>query len=150
MKKILIALSFVGLSLLGVGAVSAQYYNYDTSGYTNTMYSNYSYTYPQSYGNYYGNYNYGNYYGNNYYGGVGSYTIGCTTYYYNTRTGAQLYTQYICSNYNSYYPYNYYNNYSYPVQYYYYYTNPYPSYNYGNQYCTYRYIGNIWYPTCGY
>lgn len=154
MKKILFALAFAGLGVVGFSVANAQYYDYGTSydygsydygtsmydasymmtGYTDTNYS--SYSYPQS--NYYygGNYNYGGGYGSGYgyygSGGIGSYTIGCTTYFYNTRTGAQLYTRYICTTYQQptyYYP-------SYPT---------YPS----TQYCTYKYISGAWYPSCG-
>lgn len=176
MKKILFALTLVGFSVAGLVIANAQYYdyygtsnNYDNYGYgtysdstyygyTDTGYSNYSY--PQNY--YYGgNYGYGSgyspsystgYYGS---GGIGSYTVGCTTYYYNTRTGAQLYTRYICNTYQYQQPTCYYtcnNSYTYP----YYYGNNYGNYyggsNYygGTQYCTYRYVNGSWYPSCGY
>lgn len=143
MKKILFILSLVSFSLVGIGTASAQYYT-NTNMYS---YGNYTYSNP-SYGNYssysYPGYSYPNYtYSNNYsysnsayYGGVGSYTIGCTTYYYNTRTGAQLYTSNICNTYNT--------NYSYNYQY------QYPSYNYTypstSQYCTYGYYNGSWSP----
>lgn len=87
-----------------------------------------------------------------------SYTIGCTTYYYDQYSGQQLYTKYICTTNNyqapAYTPsYNY--SYSYPQQYYTYTTYPsnysyYDNYNYcngyygsncgyGTSYCNYQY-----------
>jgi hypothetical protein len=134
MKKLLFILTLAGCGILTANAQYYDYngydygsYSYDTSynttAYANTNYS--TYTYPQTY---YGG-NYGNNY-SNYNGGIGSYTIGCTTYYYNTRTGAQLYTSYICNNYQytppTYYP-------TYPITY--------PS---QSQYCTYGYQNGNW------
>ncbi|MEZ0209299.1 MAG: hypothetical protein ACAH17_03945 [Candidatus Paceibacterota bacterium] len=141
MKKILLTLSFACCTALGLATASAQYYpsydygsysydtSYTTTGYANTSYSSY---YPQTY--------YGGIYGKNsstYNGGIGSYTIGCTTYYYNTRTGAQLYTSYICSTYQPQ-----------PTTYTYSTTYPsYPSYTYPtSQYYTYGYSNGSWYP----
>lgn len=171
MKKILISLSLAGLSFVGFATVWAQYYDYGSyssdSYYMDTSYSNYSstYTYPQTYSPYNADsYRYRSK------SGVGSYTIGCITYYYNARTGAQLYTENICTTncayqypstcqltYSYTYPvtYTYPTSYSYPVNYSYpsNYYNSYPYYGnyYGNtQYCTYSYVNGGWYPNCGY
>lgn len=151
MKKLLFILTLAGCGIL---TANAQYYDYNgydygsysydtlynTTAYANTSYSNY---YPQTYS---GN-NYGTNY-SNYNGGIGSYTIGCTTYYYNTRTGSQLYTSYICSNYTTPSAYQYQTNYQYqqPT---YYQTQTYPvtSYpSYPSQYQTYGYNNGTWYP----
>lgn len=158
MKKTLLLLSILGSSLIGLATVSAQYYGNTT---TNTSYGS-SYSYGQNHGG-----------GQNYSGGIGSYTIECTTYYYNTRTMAPLYTQNICTN-------NYQTNYQYPQEttYYYpaalyydydyqYYTQPTYQYQYsypydyryvggnygshygsGSNYCTYQYVNGGWYG-CG-
>ena len=174
MKKILIALSLVGLSFVGFAMAGAQYYGYGSYSYDNyyyadASYSGYSSTYPQTHSQYYtDSYRYRSK------DGVGSYTIVCTTYYYNTRTGAQLYTENICTTYCTYqypstcqptysYPvtYTYPTTYTYPVNYSYpsnyYYTTPsytypyYGNYYYGStQYCTYSYVNGSWYPNCGY
>lgn len=146
MKKTLLLLSILGASLLGLATVSAQYYGNTT---TNTSYGS-SYSYGQNHGNYNG--------------GTGSYTIGCTTYYYNTRTGAQLSTQNICTNYQYqqeptyYYPttayYEYYTQPTYQYQYSYPYDYGYVGGNYGSyygsgsNYCTYQYVNGGWYG-CG-
>jgi hypothetical protein len=141
MKKLLLPLIITGLAVVGLTTASAQYYGsydygaysydnttYSATGYTNTSYT--SYDYPEmSSQSYYGGRRGGNYYGN-YGGGIGSYTIGCTTYYYNTRTGAQLYTSYICNTYQ----------YTQPTYYYPTYPYTYPS----NQYCTYGYQNGNW------
>ena len=134
MKRIILMLAAVGLGITGLVTASAQYYSnnnsYDYGAYSSS-YTSTSYSYPETssyyYGNYGGSYGHGNYY-DGYTGGVGSYTIGCTTYYYNTRTGSVLYTSNICPTYN----------YTYPS---YYYT--YPSYP-SNQYCTYGYHNGSW------
>ena len=129
MKKLLLTLSLLCIGIVGISTAGAQY-SYDSSNYyydstyTNTSYSSYSYpaqySYPASdYGNYYGSYGHG----------IGSYTIGCITYYYNTRTGAQLYTQNICPT----------SNYTYPDY----------GYGYGyshSQYCTWGYHNGSWRP----
>lgn len=141
MKKALLLLSIIGLGIAGLTSANAQYYdNYYNTSYDssyNSMYYNSTYTtaYTQpAYTSYYGGgSNYG-YYGT---GGTGSYTIGCTTYYYNTRTGAQLYTQQICNNTPVYTQ----PTYSYPVQY------SYPTtYTQPSQYYTYGYSNGSWYP----
>lgn len=150
MKQILLILTILGLGLFGLvpafasynysnyrGYNQTQYYNNNNNNYdTNRGYSS-NYTSPHSYTN--PNYNYTNsnynpnyntsasYYA--YSGGTGSYTIGCTTHYYSTRTRAELYTQNIC-------------NYQYNEQYnkpssrtsYYYYPNESYSQNYGPDY----------------
>jgi hypothetical protein len=128
MKKILLFALGLGFMFTGLSVASAQYYgaySYDTSymsgGYTNTDYSNY---YPQ--------YQYGH--GSNYAGGIGSYTIGCTTYYYNTRTGTVLYTSYTCNTYQ----------YTQPTCYYTCTTGY--NYNYSYPYYTYGYSSGNWYP----
>jgi hypothetical protein len=135
-----------GFGIAGLATASAQYYgNMNTSAYSYG--ANYSYPYNTTNYTHSSNYNYGtfncdscnNSYGA-YNGGVGSYTVGCTTYYYNTRTGTQLYTTNICNNYSSYNNYNY-QNYQYPVNY------TYPtSYTYPSQYYTYGYADGSWYP----
>ncbi len=138
MKKILFTFLFAAFCILGFSTASAQYYtsdtyNYGNYTYDNTMYSTSasysSYSYPSSY-SYGNNYSYGGYGGS-----IGSYTIGCTTYYYNTRTGAQLYTSYICTTYTP--PVT-------PPSYYY----TYPTYP--SQYCTYGYHGGSWHPCTSY
>lgn len=158
MKKILLILSIVGFGIAGLAYANAQYYSgygasqtgmqyYGDYGVTSASYSypvDYSYSVSSTYGSSYG---YGGGYGGGYgygNGGIGSYTIGCTTYYYNTRTGAQLYTQNICYTYTQ-------PVYTQPI----YYDYPYYGGNYGgwygggSQYCTYKYINGSWYPTCG-
>jgi hypothetical protein len=130
MKKILLLALALSFTFTGLSVASAQYYgaySYDASymsgGYTNTSYSN-SYPSPQ---HYYGH-------GNSYSGGIGSYTIGCTTYYYSTRTGSVLYTSYTCNTYQ----------YTQPTCYYtcaagY-------NYTYSSPYYTYGYTNGNWYP----
>ena len=122
MKKILITLGILGL--VGAGIASAQYYDsvyYGNYGTTNTYYGGYNNSY----------YGYGN--------AIGSYTIGCTTYYYNTRTGASMGQQQICNT-----TYTYPSTTYYQYQYTYPYTYTYPSTQ--SQYCTYGYNGGSWYP----
>lgn len=130
MKKILLFALGVGFMFTGLSVASAQYYgaySYDTSytgGYGTASYSSY---YPSSqYSQYH--------YGGGYSGGIGSYTIGCTTYYYNTRTGAVLYTSYICNTYQPTQPTCYYTC-----------TGGY-NYNYSSPYYTYGYSNGSWYP----
>ncbi len=118
MKKIFLMLSFLGLTITGLGTASAQYT-------TNTYY----YQRP-----YYGNSSYVSY-GS----GVGSYTIGCVTHYYNTSTGAEISTQNICTTYNQ--PTSYYYT-TYPATTYYPTTYTYPT----TQYYTYGYNNGSWYP----
>ena len=147
MKKILVSLSLAGLSFAGFATVGAQYYDYGSysydSYYTDTSYSSYSSTYPQTYSPYHtDSYRYRSK------GGVGSYTIGCVTYYYNTRTGTQLYTENICTTYCTYqYPSTCQPTYSYPVTYTYPTNYTYPvNYSYpSNYYSTYPYYGNYYY-----
>lgn len=146
MKNLLLIFTIIGIGIFGLIPVNAAYY-------------------PNNYGNssYYNNYN----------GGIGSYTIGCTTYYYSTRTRAQLYTQNICTTYNYQYTYpttyqyyqpsyqSYQSTYTYPAQTYYsassWYSayDSYPTYDitytdtgYGNNY-NYSY-GNSCYHQNGY
>lgn len=134
MKKTLLT-----LSLLIAGALTA-YAGYYNNGTVCTM------QYP--------NYNCNQGYSS----GYASYTIGCTTYYYNTSTRAIVGTQNICNTTyttNNDYLYQYY---TYPVTY----TQPtytytYPSYqyqttypyygtSYPSQYYTYGYSDGTWYP----
>lgn len=172
-KTLLLLLSAIGLSIMGIttaGAGYVDYYRHTNGTYANSNYYTASYTY--------GGYSDPYYYGT---GGIGSYTIGCTTYYYNTRTGTQLYTQILCQNnpvaYQSYpsartlpysysvptsytiptsYPtsYAYSYDYIYPtpaVEYdNYYYSYPYNTYTSDNSYCTYRYVYGAWQNACGY
>lgn len=130
MKKPILIFTIFGSLLFSLVTADAQYY-YGANSYTNTNYNN----------SYYMNTGY------DYYGGIGSYTIGCTTYYYSTRTHQQLYTEYICNNYNNNYNYGY--SYTYPS---YNYSYTYPYYyntNYYNNYCTYRYSNGGWHYACG-
>ncbi len=122
MKKTLFIFTIIGLGIFGVVPVNAQYYDaqfYQSASYP-TTYTNTGY-----YNNSYNNQSYNNNYSSYYMGGTGSYTIGCTTYYYSTRTGAQLYTQNICTSYN-------YHDTSF--------------YSYTNPYYVYQYEGGSWYP----
>lgn len=122
MKKLLFILSALGLIATGLTTASAQYYTASASYPTAA-----SYYYQQPYSSaYYASYG----------SGIGSYTIGCTTYYYNTSTGAQLYTQNICTQHtDTYYT-------TYPASY------TYPTYSYPthNQYCTWGARNGQWYP----
>ena len=129
MKKILFILSFLGVGAAGLATAGAQYYSsYD--------YGNYTSSYTSS--SYYPSYNSGS---------RASYTIGCTTYYYNPYTGASLGQQQVCSSapvytqptYPSYPTYPTYPTYDYGYNYGYTYTQP-------SQYTTYGYSNGSWYP----
>lgn len=136
MKKLLLTLSALALAVTGASLAGAQYYNASYYSTTHVPSTSYQYTYGAA---------------------IGSYTIGCTTYYYNTTSGAVTATQNICANthpgtYNT--PtYTYPATYSYPAQYTYpantaytSYTNGYNYNNMNSQYCTYGYRNGSWQP----
>jgi hypothetical protein len=134
MKNILLTLSLLGMAFFGAATASAQYYG----GYYDYGMMPAATTYTTS-----GYYSYG--------AGVGSYTIGCTTYYYNTATGANLGSQNICQYQTPGYAASpsYYTNPSYTT-YDYYNTNTYNSYtNPSTQYCTWGYRNGSWRPCTG-
>lgn len=153
MKKLFVTLFVLAVGMTSAAMASAQYYN---SNYYSTSYvpsTSYQYSYGLA---------------------IGSYTIGCTTHYYNTTTGTVTRTQNICTTTSPsvYVPptyaypasYTYPVNYSYPVQYSYPANSTYTPYNqygyttynnsgYGyntsSQYCTYGYANGVWTPCTG-
>lgn len=88
MKKLFLSLSLLGLIISGAAVAGAQYYN---TQYYNTTTANMGY-YGSMHTTHYPSTSYHYSHG----AAVGSYTIGCTTYYYNMTTGAHLGSENIC------------------------------------------------------